>query len=637
MQAAIYARKSTEQNGVTEANKSVTRQKELARAFAAARGWAVVAEFEDDGISGAEFERRPGFQAMLAAARRGNFHYLVVAEQKALGRESYETQHTIKRLAQAGVDVWSYMDGKSLTPRNAMDKAMSSLRAFGDEAHREDTARRTHEAHRQKVQRGFVVGGRVFGYRNEHVYSGADAHGNPLREGTRRVINQAEAAVVRRVFELYAAGEGLKKIAKRLTAERAPQPLSPTRHDGLTVPGWAPSTVRSILCRELYRGVIVWNRSRKRDDWGQISQRPRPTDEWTRTVDERLRIVPEDLWTRVASRRADTEGRTIRFDSGRICGGPPRTAAQNLLAGLATCGLCGGGLVVETNSRKNGPRVPEYICQRRRSNSSCTNRLCIPVPDMNEAVLRAVEEHVFTPEAIEQVIALTERDELRERQDLLRAEQKDVERRIARLTAAVETDEGTGLVSLVAKLRQLEQRQASITRELESLTPVPRLPQAVVQNRLDEWRRLLRASTTQGRAVLQRVIQGRITFTPTGTESIGLDAAGTVTVSPCAPTGYDFQAATRFDKLFAGVAFKRPAGVPYTTEGCDGIGPDDTFDADYGALLERAYGTATWEGLRPQRDSNPCFGLERATSWASGRWGREVGATRPELNVRNTR
>jgi hypothetical protein len=24
---------------------------------------------------------------------------------------------------------------------------------------------------------------------------------------------------------------------------------------------------------------------------------------------------------------------------------------------------------------------------------------------------------------------------------------------------------------------------------------------------------------------------------------------------------------------------------------------------------------------RPQRDSNPCFGLERATSWASGRWG----------------
>ncbi len=89
IRCAIYARKSTEQNGVAEANKSVTRQKELAREFATARGWSVAAEFEDDGISGAEFEKRPGFQAMLAAAHRGDFQYLIVAEQKALGRESY--------------------------------------------------------------------------------------------------------------------------------------------------------------------------------------------------------------------------------------------------------------------------------------------------------------------------------------------------------------------------------------------------------------------------------------------------------------------------------------------------------------------------------------------------------------------
>ena len=234
--AAIYARKSTEQNGVTEANRSVTRQKEHARAFATARGWQVIAEFEDDGISGAEFDRRPGFQAMLAAARRSDFQYLIVAEQKALGRESYETQHTIKRLAQAGVEVWSYMDARSLTPRNALDKAMSSMRAFGDEIHREDTARRTHEAHRHKMARGFVVGGRVFGYRNIHVFSGVDAHGNQVREGTRRVIDTEQAKVVRQIFELYSSGLGLRAIAKRLTAEHALQPLSPARTDGSQPP-----------------------------------------------------------------------------------------------------------------------------------------------------------------------------------------------------------------------------------------------------------------------------------------------------------------------------------------------------------------------------------------------------------------
>jgi hypothetical protein len=37
---------------------------------------------------------------------------------------------------------------------------------------------------------------------------------------------------------------------------------------------------------------------------------------------------------------------------------------------------------------------------------------------------------------------------------------------------------------------------------------------AVVENRLEEWRRLLRGSTTQARAILQRVLRGRIVFTP---------------------------------------------------------------------------------------------------------------------------
>ena len=64
---------------------------------------------------------------------------------------------------------------------------------------------------------------------------------------------------------------------------------------------------------------------------------------------------------------------------------------------------------------------------------------------------------------------------------------------------------------------------------------MPRLRPEVVEDWLTEWRRLLRQSSTQGRAVLQRVLRGRITFTP-----------------KCG--GYEFEALTRFDKLFLGVA-----------------------------------------------------------------------------------
>ena len=66
MNAAIYARKSTQQDGVADESRSVTRQLDEAKKFAKAKDWHIVAEFADDGISGAEFDRRPGLQSCCA-------------------------------------------------------------------------------------------------------------------------------------------------------------------------------------------------------------------------------------------------------------------------------------------------------------------------------------------------------------------------------------------------------------------------------------------------------------------------------------------------------------------------------------------------------------------------------------------
>lgn len=61
--------------------------------------------------------------------------------------------------------------------------------------------------------------------------------------------------------------------------------------------------------------------------------------------------------------------------------------------------------------------------------------------------------------------------------------------------------------------------------------------------------------------------------------------------------GYDFEGPTRFDKLFTGIAVgsaaaraDRPSFIaPGDVTGTEGIGPEDTFDGDYGRLLARAY------------------------------------------------
>ena len=150
--------------------------------------------------------------------------------------------------------VVEYVHGKSLTPRTSIDKLLSSVQSYSDEDHREKTRERVHEAHSRLAASGKVTGGRAFGYRNRVVYAGEDVHGNPLRSHAERVINPAEAAVVRRIFELYASGVGLRGIAKTLTVEGAVAPRPFIRRDPTKVQpvrGWAPApSARSwrVIC-----------------------------------------------------------------------------------------------------------------------------------------------------------------------------------------------------------------------------------------------------------------------------------------------------------------------------------------------------------------------------------------------------
>ncbi len=279
-------------------------------------------------------------------------------------------------------------------------------------------------------------------------------------------------------------------------------------------------------------------------------------------------------WRRVEARRREVEGRTLRFGDGRMVGRPRKDGVANRLAGMATCSVCGGGLVAERAA---------YTCWTARHKDACTNTARVQVDLVNEEVLRAVEEHALTPEAIEAVIALTERDGAARERDGVAAALRETEGRIARLVAAIEV--GGDATSLTTRLRQMERKADELRRAIAPLRPVLRLAPRVLEDRLAEWRRLLRASVTQGRAVLQRIIQGRIVFSPTD------DA-----------TGFRFEAQTRFAKLFCGAACQIPNWMPtgVTETGAEHIRREDTLDPDYATLLAQAEKrVATLVGFEP--------------------------------------
>jgi DNA invertase Pin-like site-specific DNA recombinase len=399
--AAIYARKSTEQT-VADEQKSVTRQIAHARAYAERKGWTVVDAhvYVDDGISGAEFANRPGYMRLMnALAPRPPFQILIMAEGSRLGREAWETGYALKRLLSADVRVFFYLEDRECSFEHSTGKLLFSMLQAFDEMERARASQRVTDAMERKARAGHVTGGRVFGYDNVDIVgpSGERSH-------VERRINDAEAAVVRRIFALAVDGVGQKRIAQRLNAEGAAAPRAQQGRPH----GWAQSSVHEVLFRPLYKGEIVWNRTRKRNRWGATRVADRPPSEWLYIPAPALRIVPEDLWQAAHARIADA--RQLYYDRTKgLRGGRPRIDSKYLLPGLATCTCCSGGLLVRTDSSGSGAnrrRAFFYGCSSyfNRGPAVCANRVQVPMHLIDEAVLGAIGD-ILTPDLVEDVIA----------------------------------------------------------------------------------------------------------------------------------------------------------------------------------------------------------------------------------------
>lgn len=107
--------------------------------------------------------------------------------------------------------------------------------------------------------------------------------------------------------------------------------------------------MREALHRDLYRGEIVWNKTRKRNAWGQVEQRGRAATDWVRASAPHLRIVGDDLWSAAHERISRIRASYLRGTDGRLWGRPTKgTDSKYLLPGLARCGLCNGSMYVKT-------------------------------------------------------------------------------------------------------------------------------------------------------------------------------------------------------------------------------------------------------------------------------------------------
>ena len=518
--ASIYARKSTEQSGVSEEARSVNRQIEHCKAYAEKKGWVVSDDhvFVDDGISGSEFSKRPAFLRLMNALKpRPPFQVVIMYEQSRLGREVIDTSWALKQIMQSGVEVWLSSDDKQSTLDSPTDKILLAVTNYASEVERERGALRTFDALMKKAKQGHVTGGRCFGYDNVPKIETA-LDGTPYQAYVYRQINEPQAEVVREIYRLYCNDYGYKGIAKELNDKDA---LCPKPQRGRKS-GWSPSSVREVLIRPLYRGLYAWNKTKKRDKWGQAKQTKKASKDHVETYFPELRIVPEELALAVDHRMQKRQAETLRNKDGRLLGRPPMTATKYLLSGLAKCS-CGGSM--EARKRTQGSkRVLFYACStyNKKGSKFCPNHHYIRADVLENAILRQFEDVILDPVVVNEVL-----DQAVERLSGDEAKQQttDLQEAIAKLQTQIDNlvnaiAEGEESSSLIAELKKREPKLNALKGELTALefqqSSAWRSKPNVrhdLEKRIADWRKLLRKHSAKGRQILGKLLEGRLTLT----------------------------------------------------------------------------------------------------------------------------
>ena len=367
--AAIYARYSSD----LQREASIEDQNRICRERAAREGWSVFKYYSDHGISGASLIR-PGIQKLLQDALEGRFEIVITESLDRLSRDQEDIAHIFKRISFAGGRIVTLSEGEINELHIGLKGTMGAL-------YLKDLADKTRRGLRGRVEAGKSGGGNSYGY---DVVRGLGPDGEPLT-GERR-INAGEAAVVRRIFEEYAAGVSPRAIAKRLNAEGVPGPAGGT---------WGPSTIHGnrqrgtgILNNELYIGRLVWNRLRyvKDPETGKRVSRLNPESGWIVQSVPGLRIIDQDLWERVKTRQGALEA---VCSSGDAPGYWDRRRPRYLFTGLMRCAVCGGGIVHFNKA---------YIgCANARNKGTCDNKATMRREDLEFAVLDGLQNRLMEP------------------------------------------------------------------------------------------------------------------------------------------------------------------------------------------------------------------------------------------------
>lgn len=438
IRCAIYTRKSTDE-GLDQDFNTLDAQREAAEAYIASQrheGWVAISDhYDDGGFTGGNMER-PALQRLLRDIEAGKVDCLVVYKVDRLSRSLLDFSRLIEILDRHNATFISVTQQFNTT--NSMGRLTLNILLSFAQFEREIISERTRDKMSAARRKGKWTGGMlILGYDVEP-------------KTKRLIVNEAEAARVREIFELYLRERALiptvKELARRGWTTKRWQTVRETERGGKT---FDKTALFYMLTNITYIGKTEYK--------GEIYEGEHPA------------IVSEDVWQRVQNLLREnrrTGGRDVRNKYGA------------LLKGMLYCEACNAAMI-HSYTIKGVKRYRYYVCSHAQKNGwdTCPTK-SLPAPEMERIVIESIRsigaDDQLAGEVIEQIRKLngdrlrlleSERDGLT--QDLAKFNE-ELRRLItpARPQGQVNT---AHMADLNEQIREAEQRVTHLREEILAL------------------------------------------------------------------------------------------------------------------------------------------------------------------------
>jgi DNA invertase Pin-like site-specific DNA recombinase len=301
MRVGIYCRLSEEdrdKQSPDQDSRSIENQKAMLLRHALKQGWDVHDIYNDDDYKGAD-RKRPEFNRILEDAQKKKIDIILCKSQSRFTREMEFVEKYLHGLFPIwGIRFVSIVDNADTD--NKGNKKARQINGLTNEWYLEDMSDNIKSALTIRRVQGFHIGAfALYGYMKD---PGLKGH---------LVIDEEAAAVVRKVFNLYAEGYGRTAIARILNAEGIPNPTEYKRLKGIrkktsqnqNAKLWKYYAISDMLTNEIYIGHMVQGK------YGSISyktgqNKPKPKDEWIKVENTHEPIIEAELWERVQNKVA---------------------------------------------------------------------------------------------------------------------------------------------------------------------------------------------------------------------------------------------------------------------------------------------------------------------------------------------